>query len=69
MHIHKQIVEGIIPYIIIVDDGLSEYIYKKGNGKRAFFRTRNSAEKRALWLSKEHPRWKITVKLSNGIPL
>ena len=69
MYIHKQVVEGIIPYIIIVDDGNSQYIHKKGNGKRAFFQTRNGAEKRALWLSKEHPRWKFTIKLSNGVPL
>jgi hypothetical protein len=67
MKIQKQVIEGIIPYVIIVDDGISTYIHKKGNGKNALFRTSNAAEKRAMWISSEHPKWKLVIKQANGI--
>jgi len=69
MIIQKQVIDGIIPYIIIVQYGDQEYVYKKANGKRAFFRTRNAAEKRAMWISKEHPSWKLIIKQSNGVAI
>jgi hypothetical protein len=68
MKIHKQVIDGVIPWVIIVEDGVnSPYVYKKGNGKSGLFRTQNAAEKRAEWISREHPSWKLVIKLKNGI--
>lgn len=67
MKVHKQVVQGIIPYIIIVDDGESVYVYNKGTGKSGLFRTKESAEERAISISNEHPSWKLTIKQANGI--
>jgi len=67
MKIQKQVIEGTIPFVIIVQYGDQEYIHKKDNGKLAYFRTRNAAEKRAMWISKEHPSWKLVIKQANGV--
>ena len=69
MNILKQKINGIIPYLIIVQDGNTEWIFKLNKKRNAMFKTKESAEECALELSKKHPRWKFTVKLSNGIPL
>jgi trehalose utilization protein len=67
MKIQKRVIEGIIPYVIVVDDGVSTYVHKKDNGKDALFRTQNAAEKRAMWISSQHPRWKLVIKQCNGV--
>ena len=69
MEIRKEVVKGIMPYIIIVQTPHEEYIYKGGSGKKGLFRTREAAESVALQLSSAHPRWKLTIKQKNGVPI
>lgn len=69
MNIFKQKINGIIPYLIIVQDENNEWIFKLNKKRKAMFKTKEAAEEFALELSKKHPKWKFTVKLSNGIPL
>jgi len=69
MKIFKQKIKGVVPYLIIVDDGNLEWIFKANKKRNAMFKTKQGAEEAALELSKKHPKWKFTVKMSNGIPL
>ena len=70
MQIRKQTVNGVIPYILVIQSRNDEYVWKGGKGKKGgMFKTKAAAEEKALELSKQHPSWKIIVKLSNGIPI
>ena len=69
MNTFKQKINGLIPYLIIVNNGNQEWIFKSNKKRNALFKTREAAEESALELSKKHPKWKFTVKLSNGIPI
>lgn len=69
MIIPKQKVNGIIPYLIIVQNANEEWIFKANKKRNVMFKTKEGAQECALELSKKHPKWKFTVKLSNGIPL
>ena len=69
MNISKQKINGVIPYLIIVQNENAEWIFKANKKRNAMFKSKEKAEECALELSKKHPKWKFTVKLSNGIPL
>ena len=69
LKVPKQKVKDVTPYIIVVKTQHEEYIWKGGRKKGSMFKTKEGAEAKALELSKAHPKWVVTVKLSNGIPL
>lgn len=69
IHVPKQVIKQVIPYIIVIKTPTEEYIWRGGRKKGAMFKTKEGAENKALEISKQHPKWVVTVKLSNGIPL
>ena len=69
MKIVKLKINNVIPYLIIVNSGTAEWIYKASKKREALFKTKEGAEEAALKLSKKNPKWKFTIKLSNGIPI
>ena len=65
----RQVVKQTIPYVLCIKTPTEEFIWRGGRKKGSMFKTRDGAEQKALELSKQNPKWVVTVKLSNGIPL
>ena len=56
-------------YVIVVEiPGQEAFVRKSASRKRrAIFKDKEAAVNEAMRLSKQHPRWKLTVKVDNGI--
>lgn len=69
MEVPLRVIKGVVPYIIILDKGNEVIPYKGRKNKPALFSTLEAAEEVAVRISKYNPRWKVTIKKSNGIPI
>lgn len=70
MDIKRRSFGQLVPYILIINDGNTEFVYKSiSRNKDALFQTMDGAERKALELSTLNPTWNITIKKSNGVPL